>query len=165
MYNYSMQILVATIGGLYLIIATAASAQAQTPTIWLSASGQYDECVKTGGQMPEYFQSVSLELIEDTILFSVETKEHGTFPTVYQPDGLVRRGRDYHYQADGTVLADLPSHEASFWEDDQLVREEVTYLPNGSHVIETNRIWITETGELSYELYVDETLWLTASCH
>lgn len=49
----------------------------------------------------------------------------------------------------GTVLPDLLSHEVAFWQDDQLVREEVTFLPDGSYAFETNALSVDGEGTLT----------------
>lgn len=134
------------------------------PTSWQSLRSSYEKCEKTSGHMPKFFESVAVDHTEKTIKFTVTTVEHGVFTLDYHPDGIVRRGTDYHYLKDGTVLPDLPSHEASFWKDGALVREEVTYLPSGQYALETNTLTVGDDGALSYELRLDDEVLLTAVC-
>ena len=45
---------------------------------------------------------------------------------------------------------------ASFWDDETLVREEITYLPDDTYVLETNEFNVGEDGKLIYKLIVDK---------
>lgn len=147
-----------------ILAGTIATAMQQDkPASWQAPSISYESCQKTGGQMPEFFSSVDIQTTAETITFDFQTKEHGEISLEYIPDGVVRRGPDHHYLADGTMMADLPAHEASYWEDGQLVREEITYLPDNTYAIETNKLSIDDDGVLSYKLHVDGNLFLTSN--
>lgn len=150
---------------LAILAGTLANAMQQdAPASWQAPSLSYEVCQKTGGQMPEFFRSVNIQTTSETITFAFQTKEHGEISLEYIPDGIVRRGTDHHYLDDGTILADLPAHEASYWQDGHLVREEVTYLPDNTYALETNKLFIDDDGVLQYELNVDGDLWLSATC-
>lgn len=151
-------------GTLLLTLTGISPAFADVPQSWIDAQGSYEVCERTGGDIEEYFESVELTVSGETITFVTQTKHHGPIATVYQPDGLVRRGNDFHYLEDGSVLGPIPSHEASFWDDGTLVREEITYLPGNSYAMEANQITLGASGKLDYVFHVDDQLWLSASC-
>lgn len=147
-----------------VINLTGTAVLAEIPTNWQSDDMSFDTCSKTGGQMPEFFESVDVDVSEDAVVFNFVTKEHGPISLLYHPDGIVRRGTDYHYLADGTVLPDLPAHEAAYWEENRLIREEITYLPDNTYAIETNTLEMTENGKLTYELSINGNVALAAYC-
>lgn len=139
-------------------------ALADAPANWVAAQGSYETCQQTGGEMQNYFESVELTVDAHSVTFLVETNGHGQITTVYHPDGLVRRGSDFHYLKDGTVLGPIPSHEATFWDIGELVKEEVTYLPGKTYAEEENRVALGDGKVLNYVLHVDGKLWFSASC-
>lgn len=124
----------------------------------------YENCQKTGGDMPAFFESSRISVDGETVTFAIQTKEHGTLDMVWKVDGIVRRGEDHHYLADGTVLPFLPSHEATFWKDRAIVREEVTFLPDNRFVLEANTLTIAEDGALHYQLELGGVLLLSVTC-
>lgn len=134
------------------------------PQGWKNLKSSYDTCKKTDGVLPEFFNSVDISIDGDVITFAANTAEHGVIASTYKVDGIVRRGSDYHYQADGTVLPDLPSHEAAFWEKNELVREEVTYLPDGGYAMESNTLSVDADGALNYSLIIGGNTLLQATC-
>ena len=144
--------------------ACVTPALADVPAGWTAAQGTYEACAKTGGEMEWYFESVKLQVDGDIVTFVVQTFDFGPITTVYQPDGLVRRGNDFHYLEDGSILGPIPSHEASFWEEETLIREEITYLPGNTFATESNQVSIREDGALDYLLNVNDELWLSATC-
>lgn len=150
------------ISGVLGVLITSASAE--MPESWENLKSSYATCQKTGGELPEFFESVSVEWSGENITFKPMIKDHGEIKLTYYPDGIVRRGEDYHYLADGTIMPDLPAHEASYWDDETLVREEVTYLPDNTYVLETNEFNVGNDGKLTYELIVDDKTMLTAAC-
>ena len=159
---------VATIEAMFTIgcalSALLSAAMADVPASWENLKPVYETCRKTGGDLPGFFETVSTEVTAEEIIFKPLIKDVGVIEMTYFPDGIVRRGEDYHYLADGTVLPELPAHEASFWKDETLVREEITYLPDNTFVLESNLFNVSEDGTLTYELIVDSKTMLTAAC-
>lgn len=146
-----------------IALGFAVEASGETGTLNQIRSS-YDTCQKTGGDMPEFFESAKVNVDGDTVTFATKTKEHGVIEMVWDVDGIVRRGEDHHHLTDGTVLPFLPAHEATFWKDGSIVREEVTFLPDNTFVLETNTLTIAEDGALDYKLELDGTLLLSATC-
>ncbi|MBX2800613.1 MAG: hypothetical protein KTR31_23235 [Myxococcales bacterium] len=89
---------------------------------------------------------------------------HGVQTNVYIPDGLVRIGSDYHYLPNGDVLPDLPSLEASACEAGRLHRRELTVVPSQTLASEQLTMHVEEQGALQFEIHVDDSLLLRATC-
>ena len=77
---------------------------------------------------------------------------------------LARRGNDFHFLEEGSILGPIPPHEASFWEEETLKREEITYLLGNGFATESNQVSIREEGALDYLLNVSDVSWLSATC-
>ncbi|MEM9492982.1 MAG: hypothetical protein AAGC55_27785, partial [Myxococcota bacterium] len=120
-------------------------------------------CEKTGGVLPQIFQTVAIEPLASSYVFVTET-DQGALETQYIPDGIVRLGSDYHTLPDGTVLVDLPALESSRCGDGALTRTEVTVLPDGQVVHEEIQMWIGDDGELVFLIDVDSQRLLEARC-
>ena len=164
MNNLKAPVLAAAIAVGAVVNLIGSPALADVPENWRANDMSFETCSKTGGQMPEFFVSVDVDVSDEAVVFNFLTRDHGPVSLPYHPDGLVRRGTDYHYLADGTVLPDLPAHEAAYWEENRLIREEITYLPDNTYVLETNTLEMNADGQLSYQLHIDGELWLSATC-
>ncbi len=124
---------------------------------------EYSSCEKTGGSLPQFFETVAIETMLDGFTFTTPN-EQGVQVTEYIPDRVFRLGSDYHVTETGDFLPDLPSLETSFCEEGVMIRREFTVLPDDTLASERLTMNVDEDGTLLFEIQVGGELLLSASC-